>query len=54
MTRTKKDKHWMDCIQQFRVISMSDNAWCSQNGISVSSFYYILGDYAPGRAFLIP
>lgn len=40
MTKAEKDKYWMDCIQQCRVSGMSDYAWCNQNGISVSSFYY--------------
>ena len=40
MTKAEKDKYWMDCIQQCRVSGLSDYAWCNQNGISTSSFYY--------------
>lgn len=40
MTKAQKDKYWMDCIQQCRVSGLSDHAWCHQNGISTSSFYY--------------
>lgn len=40
MTKTQKDKYWMDCIQRCRVSGLSDYAWCHQNGISTSSFYY--------------
>ena len=40
MTKAQKDEYWMDCIQQCRVSSLSDYAWCSQNGIPTSSFYY--------------
>lgn len=40
MTRDQKDQYWMDCIQQCRVSGLSDYAWCQQNGISTSSFYY--------------
>ena len=40
MTKAEKDNYWMDCIQQCRVSGMSDYAWCNQNGISISSFYY--------------
>ena len=40
MTKAEKNKYWMDCIQQCRVSGLSDYAWCHQNGISTSSFYY--------------
>ena len=40
MTKAQKDKYWMDCIQQCRISGLSDHAWCHQNGISTSSFYY--------------
>ncbi len=40
MTKAQKDKYWMNCIQQCRVSGLSDHAWCHQNGISTSSFYY--------------
>ncbi len=40
MTKAQKDEYWMDCIQQCRVSGLSDYAWCSQNGIPTSSFYY--------------
>lgn len=40
MTKAKKDNYWMNLIQQCRVSGMSDYAWCNQNGISISSFYY--------------
>ena len=40
MTKAQKDKYWMDCIQQCCVSGLSDHAWCHQNGISTSSFYY--------------
>lgn len=40
MTKAQKDEYWMDYIQQCRVSGLSDYAWCSQNGISTSSFYY--------------
>lgn len=40
MTRDQKDKYWLDCIQKCRVSGLSDYAWCQQNGISNSSFYY--------------
>lgn len=40
MTKAEKDKYWMDCIQQCHVSGLSDYAWCNQNGISTSSFYY--------------
>lgn len=40
MTKAQKDEYWMDCIQKCRVSGLSDYAWCHQNGISTSSFYY--------------
>ncbi|WP_394525914.1 IS66 family insertion sequence element accessory protein TnpA [Lacrimispora sp. JR3] len=40
MTKTQKDQYWMNCIQKCRVSGLSDYAWCHQNGISTSSFYY--------------
>ncbi|PWJ51569.1 IS66 family insertion sequence element accessory protein TnpA [Faecalicatena contorta] len=40
MTKAQKDEYWMDCIQQCRVSGLSDYAWCHQNGVSTSSFYY--------------
>ena len=40
MTKAEKNKYWMDCIQQCRISGLSDYAWCHQNGISTSSFYY--------------
>ena len=40
MTKAQKDEYWMNCIQQCRVSGLSDYAWCSQNGIPTSSFYY--------------
>lgn len=40
MTKTQKDEYWMNCIQQCRISGLSDYAWCHQNGISASSFYY--------------
>ena len=40
MTKAQKDEYWMDCIQRCRVSGLSDYAWCLQNGISTSSFYY--------------
>ena len=40
MTKAQKDEYWMDCIQKCRVSGLSDYAWCSQNGIPTSSFYY--------------
>lgn len=40
MTKAEKDNYWMNLIQQCRVSGMSDYAWCNQNGISISSFYY--------------
>ena len=40
MTKAEKDKYWMNCIQQCRISGLSDYAWCHQNGISTSSFYY--------------
>lgn len=40
MTKDQKDKYWMDCIQSCRVSGLSDYAWCIQNGVSTSSFYY--------------
>lgn len=40
MTKAQKDEYWMDCIQQCRVSGLSDYAWCGQNGIPISSFYY--------------
>ncbi|GLC78496.1 IS66 family insertion sequence element accessory protein TnpA [Lacrimispora brassicae] len=40
MTKAQKDEYWMDCIQQCRVSGLSDYAWCNQNGIPTSSFYY--------------
>ena len=40
MTKAQKDEYWLDCIQQCRVSGLSDYAWCSQNGIPTSSFYY--------------
>ena len=40
MTKAEKDNYWMDRIQQCRISGMSDYAWCNQNGISTSSFYY--------------
>ncbi len=40
MTKAQKDEYWMDCIQQCRISGLSDYAWCSQNGIPTSSFYY--------------
>ena len=40
MTKAQKDEYWMDCIQRCRVSGLSDFAWCNQNGISTSSFYY--------------
>lgn len=40
MTKAQKDEYWMNCIQRCRVSGLSDHAWCNQNGISTSSFYY--------------
>lgn len=40
MNKVEKDKYWMDCIQSCRISGLSDYAWCRQNGISISSFYY--------------
>lgn len=40
MTKAQKDQYWLDCIQKCRVSGLSDYAWCHQNGISTSSFYY--------------
>jgi len=40
MTKAQKDEYWLNCIQQCRVSGLSDYAWCSQNGIPISSFYY--------------
>lgn len=40
MTKIQKETYWMDCIQQCRMSGLSDYAWCHQNGISASSFYY--------------
>lgn len=40
MTKAQKDEYWMNRIQQCRVSGLSDYAWCSQNGIPISSFYY--------------
>lgn len=40
MNRIEKDAFWMQCIQQCRVSGLSDYAWCNQNDISISSFYY--------------
>lgn len=40
MTKAQKDQYWMKCIQKCRVSGLSDYAWCHQNGVSTSSFYY--------------
>lgn len=40
MTNAEKDNYWMTLIQQCRASGMSDYAWCNQNRISLSSFYY--------------
>lgn len=40
MTKAQKDEYWMNCIQQCRVSGLSDYAWCKENSISISSFYY--------------
>lgn len=40
MTKTQKEEYWMNCIQQCRVSGLSDYAWCKENGVSISSFYY--------------
>ncbi|WP_024345824.1 IS66 family insertion sequence element accessory protein TnpA [Lacrimispora indolis] len=40
MTKAQKDEYWMDRIQKCRVSGLSDYAWCHQNGVSTSSFYY--------------
>lgn len=40
MTKAQKDQYWLDCIQMCRVSGLTDYAWCHQNGISTSSFYY--------------
>lgn len=33
-------RDWMQVIQECRTSGLSDRAWCLENGIPISSFYY--------------
>lgn len=37
---SKKDKFWLDQIQQCRESGLTDRQWCIHNNISPSTFYY--------------